>query len=283
MCRLFGLSGGTARTKATFWLLEAPDSLEEQSRRNPDGTGLGVFREDGTPELHKEPLAAFEDAAFVREALEVESTTFVAHVRYATNGPVDLRNTHPFALGGRLFAHNGVIGDVQQLEAHLGADLGLVAGDTDSERYFALITRETARAGGDLEAGIAAAAGWMAANLPVFSMNFVLATPDRLYAFRYPENRELYVLERRGGGQHARRHLDLAGTESTRVRSHDFKDFSAVIVASEPMDENPGWRCLQVGELLCVGPDLDVRSAIVVDHPPVQPLHLQESAAGPGL
>ena len=27
MCRLFGMSGGPERVRATFWLLEAPDSL----------------------------------------------------------------------------------------------------------------------------------------------------------------------------------------------------------------------------------------------------------------
>ena len=36
MCRLFGLTAGTVRVRATFWLLDAPDSLEAQSRRNVD-------------------------------------------------------------------------------------------------------------------------------------------------------------------------------------------------------------------------------------------------------
>ena len=37
MCRLFGLHAGRTTVDATFWLLEAPDLLLEQSRRNPDG------------------------------------------------------------------------------------------------------------------------------------------------------------------------------------------------------------------------------------------------------
>ena len=37
MCRLFALSGGRTPLRATFWLLEAPDALVQQSRRNPDG------------------------------------------------------------------------------------------------------------------------------------------------------------------------------------------------------------------------------------------------------
>ena len=58
MCRLFGLHAGTAAVTATFWLLDAADSLAAQSRRNPDGTGLGVFDAQGQPVLHKEPIAS---------------------------------------------------------------------------------------------------------------------------------------------------------------------------------------------------------------------------------
>ena len=43
MCRLFGLHAGPQPVRATFWLLDAPDSLAEQSRREPDGAGIGTF------------------------------------------------------------------------------------------------------------------------------------------------------------------------------------------------------------------------------------------------
>ena len=42
MCRLFGMSGGSEPVRATFWLLQAPDSLQQQSRREPDGAGIGT-------------------------------------------------------------------------------------------------------------------------------------------------------------------------------------------------------------------------------------------------
>ena len=95
MCRLFGLSGGREPVRATFWLLEAPDSLSEQSRREPDGTGLGIYEHD-RPVVFKQPLAAYEDKQFAQEAREVSSRTFVAHVRYASTGAVSPENTHPF-------------------------------------------------------------------------------------------------------------------------------------------------------------------------------------------
>ncbi|MGG7380506.1 class II glutamine amidotransferase, partial [Escherichia coli] len=92
------------------------------------------------PHVDKQPIAAYEDEQFAREARELQSPTFVAHVRYATTGGLDPKNTHPFEQRGRLFAHNGVIGDLDRLERELGDDAQLVRGDTDSERFFALIT-----------------------------------------------------------------------------------------------------------------------------------------------
>jgi glutamine amidotransferase len=100
MCRLFGLTSGTAPVRAAFWLLDAPDSL-------------------------------------------------AAH-------------THPFAMGGRIMAHNGGFGELPQLEEQLGSYARAVLGDTDSERYFALITQQTEANRGDVGAGIAAAASWIA-------------------------------------------------------------------------------------------------------------------------
>src|SRR5690242_19221540 len=124
------MSGGREPVRATFWLLEAPDSLAAQSRREPDGTGLGTFDAAGRPVVSKQPLAAYEDEEIAREAREVSSRTFVAHVRYASTGAIKPENTHPFEQAGRLFAHNGVIEALDRLEAELGDARALVRGET---------------------------------------------------------------------------------------------------------------------------------------------------------
>ncbi len=262
--------------QATFWLLEAPDSLAQQSRRNPDGTGIGYYREDGTPVVDKRPLAAYEDQQFAQEAREVTSRTFVAHVRYASGSPVTLENTHPFEQQSRLFAHNGVIEDLPALERELGDAMSMVAGQTDSERYFALITREIERTG-DLADGIISAARWIAENLPLFAINCVLTTESDLYALRYPDVHELHVLERVAGGPSGKRHLEHASARgSIRVRSGDLASRPAVVVASEAMDEDAGWRELRSGELLYVDSDLKATVTRVIDGPPAHPLTLAD-------
>ena len=147
MCRLFGLHAGAAEVAATFWLIDAPDSLAAQSHHNPDGAGVGAFGADGKATVSKQPIAAWEDTQFAAAAHDLRGTTFVAHVRYASTGDHTLANTHPFEQDGRLFAHNGVVQGLTELDRRL-ADLGaagLVGGETDSERVFALITAETRR------------------------------------------------------------------------------------------------------------------------------------------
>ncbi|MFS4094333.1 class II glutamine amidotransferase [Streptomyces sp. AF1A] len=277
MCRLFGLTSAPQRTHATFWLLDAPDSLSAQSHREPDGTGLGYFGPRGTPEVHKAPIAAYEDRVFAREARQVESATFLAHIRYASTGGLDVRNTHPFEQHGRLFAHNGVIEGLDELDRHLGPDRALVHGDTDSERFFALVTRETEAHGGDVSAGIAAAARWVAGNLPLFALNVVLVTAGELWTLRYPATHELYVLERPAGGRHGSRHLDHTGSHGRlRVHSAALAAVSSVIVASEPLDENPNWRLMEPGELLHVDRGLGTTSRIALTSPPAHPLTLAD-------
>jgi predicted glutamine amidotransferase len=269
------MSGGRESIRATFWLLEAPDSLAKQSRREPDGTGLGWF-ENGKPVVRKQPLAAYEDQAFAREAREVTSRTFVAHVRYASTGAVSPENTHPFEQRGRLFAHNGVIGEPERIEPELGDAAGLVRGETDSERFFALITREIEK-DGDVGAAIVRAATWIAANLPVFALNVILITATELWALRYPDVHDLFVLERDAGGPSGGRHLEHASARgSMRVRSGDLATRPCVVVASERMDEDAGWQALGSGDLLHVDPDLNVTITQALTEPPAHQLTLAD-------
>ena len=273
MCRLFGLTAGTARVTATFWLLDAPDSLEDQSHRNVDGTGIGFFDSTGQPLVDKQPEPAYQDEEFIHDALRAESTTFVAHVRWATAGGRTIQNTHPFVMHGRVMAHNGGFGELAQLDAQLGSYAHLVLGDTDSERYFALMTQQIDAHGGDVGAGIEAAARWIAARLPVSSLNTIVITGGELWALRYPATHALHILERPAPELGHREYVE--GEAGLHVRSDtssfhvaDLHTIPSVVIASEELDGEDGWRMLAPGELVHVRPDLSVQSAVVIPEPP---------------
>ncbi len=298
MCRLLGLTAGREPISASFWLLDAPDSLEVQSRRNADGSGIGFFDPAGAPVLDKQPEAAFQDEEFTREAKQARSPVFVAHVRWATAGGRTVQNTHPFAMQGRIMAHNGGLGDVGRLAEQLGRYRQLVLGETDSEHYFALITQQIDAHGGDVGAGIAAAAGWIAARLPVSSLNTVVAAPGELWALRYPGQHALHIIERPAGasipaaaaggeatggaaasGAAAPAGLHVRSATSS-VHAPALQELPSVVVASEELDGERGWRMLASGELVHVRRDLTVESAVVLPDPPA---HLVPLPAGPNI
>jgi predicted glutamine amidotransferase len=298
VCRLLGLNAGREPVSALFWLVDAPDSLEVQSHRNVDGSGIGFFGPAGAPVLDKQPEPAFTDAEFLREARQARSVTFVAHVRYATAGRRTLANTHPFEMHGRIMAHNGGFGGLDRLEEQLGRYRDLVQGDTDSERYFALITQQIDTNGGDVAAGIAAAARWIAERLPVSSLNAIVAVAGELWALRYPGQHALHIIERPAGassppvpntpaeagtpattgsqpgigaaGLHAR-------STTSSVHAPELHTLPSVVVASEELDGEHGWRMLASGELVHVRPDLTVESAVVLPEPPAHLVPLPEN------
>jgi predicted glutamine amidotransferase len=276
MCRLFGLHADNRAVTATFWLLDAPDNLVEQSKRNPDGTGLGVFGADGKPAVYKQPMAAWQDQEFATEAHELTGTTFIAHVRYSSGAALEVRNTHPFLQDDRIFAHNGVVEALDVVDARLaelGVD-GLVVGDTDSERIFALITGCIRRRDGDVGAGIVDAVSWLAESVPIFAVNILLSTATDMWALRYPETHELYLLDRRDVDD---RRLRM---RSHRITAHsdELTSDASVLFASEPMDDDD-WQPLAPGELVHVDADLRIDRRIVFPDPPKHQLRHDDLTA----
>ncbi|MDX7415477.1 hypothetical protein SJ378_26190, partial [Escherichia coli] len=79
-------------------------------------------------------------------------------------------------------------------------------------------------------------------------VNVLLSSATDVWALRYPESHELYILDRRGDGA-PEFHL-----RSKRIRAHSthLRERSSVVFATEPMDDNPRWRLLDAGELVHV-------------------------------
>ena len=111
----------------------------------------------------------------------------------------------------------------------------------------------------------------MAANLPVLSLNFVLIDAAELWAFRYPDTHELHVLERDKGDP-----LEQVSSHGTRVHSEHAATRPTVVIASEVMDADPGWRPLNSGELVHVGPTIELESRTLIESGPAHPLRLED-------
>ena len=279
MCRLFALHAGERDVAAEFWLLDAPDSIARQSEVNADGYGLAALTAEHGMILIRNPVEAAGDPAYHHLARRLVASEMLVHLRYANTGTTSLVNTHPFSQDGRVFAHNGVVGDLERIEARLGSNRAMVMGDTDSERLFAVITLAIREAGGNVRAGIGAAIREIVVDYELYSLNFLLGEIGHIWAFRYPEHNPLHFLRRRPGGPSGGAQLDQADSAGTlRLHSDDGGETALVVIASERISEEAGWEEVDSGELIHVGPELEVDRELIVSGPPAHPMVLSSQA-----
>jgi predicted glutamine amidotransferase len=155
MCELLGMS---AHHPASITL-----SLNEFARHGgetgPHVDGWGIaFYEGPDANLIRESTAASDSLLMstLRE-YRVASEIVIAHIRNASFGPVELRNTHPFRreLAGRVhtFAHNGDLPGIETRYPLEQTDFAMPVGNTDSEFAFCLLMQRLSRLwkpGGDI-------------------------------------------------------------------------------------------------------------------------------------
>jgi glutamine amidotransferase len=79
----------------------------------------------------------------------VASEIVIAHIRRASFGPVELRNTHPFRreIGGHVhtFAHNGDLPGIDKRYSLEQTSFALPVGDTDSEYAFCILMQRLSK------------------------------------------------------------------------------------------------------------------------------------------
>jgi predicted glutamine amidotransferase len=147
MCELLGMS---AHHPASITL-----SLNEFARHGgetgPHVDGWGVaFYEGPDANLIRESTSACDSVLMstLRE-YRVASEIVIAHIRNASFGPVELRNTHPFRreLAGRVhtFAHNGDLPGIEVRCPLEQTGFAIPVGNTDSEYAFCLLMQRLSR------------------------------------------------------------------------------------------------------------------------------------------
>jgi predicted glutamine amidotransferase len=107
--------------------------------------------------------------------------------------------------------------------------------------------------------------------VPIFAVNMLLSTATDMWALRYPETHELYLLDRRDVDD---RRLRMSSDRITAHSEHLTSDAS-VLFASEPMDDDD-WQLLAPGELVHVDADLQIDRHIAFPDPPKHQLRHED-------
>lgn len=147
MCELLGMS---AHHPASITL-----SLNEFARHGgetgPHADGWGVAFYDGPDaNLIRESTSAADSVLMsTLRGYKMTSEIVIAHIRRASFGLVELRNTHPFRreFAGRVhtFAHNGDLPGIED-QYNIGQNgFALPVGNTDSEYAFCLLMQRLSR------------------------------------------------------------------------------------------------------------------------------------------
>ena len=230
MCELFGMSASrpvTARETLAEFRLRGGLAAD-----NPDGWGLAWW-EGGAFHLAKEPLPAYRSALFEGLSETTSSNLIIAHVRKAKFPPVNtLNNTHPFqrTCCGKawVFAHNGLVPDIVEMEQANGYQVCQPSGETDSEYAFCHLLSHLAQSFGDGNAVADAAASFttlaMVSELVAAHGKFNFLMSDGEYLIAYGHDR-LHYLER--------------GSDTT----------DSAMIATEPLPGHDGWTLFEPGEL----------------------------------
>ena len=235
MCELFGMSSSQPLNMAR--------ELDEfrlhggEVADNPDGWGIASW-ESGAFHLFKEPTPAHQSELFAQLGKSTHSSLFIAHVRKASFPPViDVSNTHPFqrlCCGKEwVFAHNGMVPDIVDIELSSDNPVCCPTGRTDSEYAFCHLLGGIAQHLHGLPA--ADPATWFE-NLAVVSglvaslgkFNFLMSDGEHLIAY----------------GHDRLHYLECAGSDGSGGIPLD-----SVLIATEPLSDSPGWTAFQAGEL----------------------------------
>jgi glutamine amidotransferase len=236
MCRHLAYVGPA--TSPAYPLLDAPNSLLHQSFAphdmrsgavaNADGFGLGWIS-DGQAHRYRRDCPLWTDQGIVAIARSTSTTGYLAAARSATTGmPVVETACAPFTDGRWLFSHNGVITGWPATMAGLAArlstvDLMTLEAPTDSALLWALL-RARLTEGQDPAAALSALVTEVERHAPGSRLNLLLTDGSTVYATTW--------------------------THSLSLRHNG----NAVLVSSEPVDEDPGWVAVEDRKLVIATP-----------------------------
>jgi glutamine amidotransferase len=234
---------GEAEVTLSSVVLEPEHSLLVQSYApkemmsgvvNADGFGVGWYAPWSAeePAVYRSDSPLWSDRSFASIAPRIRSHNVFAAVRSATPGlPVEESGVPPFASGPFMFAHNGAIEGFRHAAMRTLRDTlseesyAALLGTTDSETIFAMLLdrlRRSSRNLGQASAETVRYVSAVCAKLGVkATLNLGVTDGERMAFTRY----------------------STEGPSNSLYYAEDGKAFpEAVVVASERLDKDAGWR-----------------------------------------
>ena len=238
---------------------------------NGDGFGIAWYAHDLSPEpaLFRSIQPAWNNMNLRHLARVTRSSCLLAHVRAASPGlGVSESNCHPFRAGRYAFMHNGYVTGFQQIKRDLRRELSdtayaQIAGSTDSEHIFALLQDQL-----DLDHAIHDTTA-LAAALG----DAIAAVSHRIKVSAIEDDSHLNLAITDGQRAVVTRHVapgheanSLFVHRGARYRCEDGlcrmdapnEPGGAVLVASEPLSDDPGWEAVPVNHLVRIETDRHV-------------------------
>lgn len=286
MCRFVFYRGAPIRLSSLITepvhsiIHQSYHSKERDEPLNGDGFGVGWYapEESDKPAIFRDISPAWNNQNLANLAKVVRSPCIVAHIRAATPGlPVSELNCHPFAWGRFMFAHNGDVGEFRRLRRAIQTTLGddafhLLRGSTDSEHLFALFANEYDESGHGSKLDAMAVALDRAIktvetikkdhNVTVPSqLNLVLTDGTNTVITRYISDsgkkpNSLYL--HTGSAYEC-----IDGVCHMRDRS---KSGGTVLVASEPLSHDGGWKSVARNTMLLIDQNSNVEERAIAIH-----------------
>lgn len=207
----------------------APRDMRGGGTVNADGFGVGWYPTPVGPVRYRSEKPIWSDPAFAAVAGVTCSTAVLGAVRSATVGmPVHAGAAAPFGSGPWLFSHNGLVrgwpGSVADLAGQLPVtELLTLDAPTDAALVWALV-RERLRAGDDPADAVASTVRAVEAAAPGSRLNLLLTDGTTIWASTW--------------------------THALSVRVTP----DAALVASEPLDDLPGWTAVPDRHLVVATP-----------------------------
>ncbi|KAA3611756.1 MAG: class II glutamine amidotransferase [Planctomycetota bacterium] len=244
MCRWLAYSGPSMFLDEL--ILKPEHSLIDQSlaarasttATNGDGFGVAWYGKRDTPGLYRSIRPAWNDLNLRDLASHIESPLFLAHVRQATEAPVQQSNCHPFRFGAYSFLHNGKVEDFRRLRRSLSLAIAeefypCLQGSTDSEILFYLALsfglRENPLLAMEKMVGLVEAEAREADIADPLYMTAAASNGKALWAFRYTSNGRspsLYLCRGRAAFQDFHPRCDQIPEEARLVVSEPLFELS---------------------------------------------------------